>query len=129
LVEEPTFSLNCNHCDEENIDLIRDMLWSENRPDGILASVEKLAIATYHAVKRTKIRIPEDLKIISFANTTMAGLLSPSLTTITQPAITIGQECAKLLIGKLTKPKHYELIDQVIIIPSKIIIRSSTVAE
>jgi LacI family transcriptional regulator len=105
------------------------MLRSENRPDGILASVEKLAIATYHAVKRTRIRIPEDLKIISFSNTNMAGLLNPSLTTITQPAITIGQECAKLLIGKLTKPKHYELIDQVITIPSKIIIRSSTIAE
>ena len=129
LEEEPTFSLNCSHCDEENISQIKDMLWSENRPDGILATVEKLAIATYHAVKRTKIRIPEDLKIISFSNTTMAGLLSPSLTTITQPAITIGQECAKLLIGKLTKPKHYELIDQVITLPSKIIIRSSTVAE
>jgi LacI family transcriptional regulator len=129
LEEEPTFSLNCNHYDEENIDRICDMLRSENRPDGILASVEKLAIATYHAVKRTRIRIPEDLKIISFSNTNMAGLLNPSLTTITQPAITIGQECAKLLIGKLTKPKHYELIDQVITIPSKIIIRSSTIAE
>jgi LacI family transcriptional regulator len=129
LTAEPTFSLNCCMSEEENIKLITDMLWSDNRPDGILSTVEKLAIATYHAVKRTKIRIPEDLKIISFANTTMAGLLSPSLTTITQPAITIGQECAKLLIGKLTKPKHYELIDQVITIPSKIIIRSSTVAE
>ena len=126
---EPTFSLNCCMAEEENIKLITEMLWSENRPDGILASVEKLAFATYQAVRRTKIRIPEDLKIISFSNSAIAGLLSPSLTTITQPALTIGQECAKLLIGKLTKPKHYELIDQVITIPSKITIRSSTVSE
>jgi LacI family transcriptional regulator len=129
LVAEPTFSLNCCMSEEENIKLITDMLLSDDRPDGILSTVEKLAIATYHAVKRTKIRIPEDLKIISFANTSMAGLLNPSLTTINQPTLTIGQECAKLLIGKLTKPKHFELINQVITIPSKITIRSSTVAE
>lgn len=129
LSPEPAFALNCCHSLEENIALIRDMLWSKNRPDGILASVEKLALATYHAVKRTKLQIPEDLKIISFANTSVAGLLDPSLTTITQPAVTIGQECAKLLIKKLTKPKHNELINQVITIPSKITIRSSTIAQ
>jgi LacI family transcriptional regulator len=129
LVAESTLNLNCCMAEEENIKLISDMLWSENRPDGIMASVEKLAFATYQAVKRTKIRIPEDLKIISFSNSSIAGLLNPSLTTITQPALTIGQECAKLLIGKLMKPKHYDLINQVITIPSKITIRSSTVAE
>ncbi|MHA7128740.1 LacI family DNA-binding transcriptional regulator [Algoriphagus namhaensis] len=129
LSPEPAFSLNCCHSTEDNIELIRDMLWSENRPDGIMASVEKLALATYHAVKRTRLKIPQDLKIISFSNTSCAGLLNPSLTTITQPAVTIGQECAKLLIRKLTKPKHYELLDQVITIPSQIVIRSSTTAD
>ncbi|MDF2159266.1 LacI family DNA-binding transcriptional regulator [Algoriphagus sp. CAU 1675] len=129
LSPEPAFSLNCSMCEEQNIELIREMLWSNNRPDGILASVEKLALATYQAVKRTKLRIPQDLKVISFSNMGIAGLLEPSLTTITQPAITIGQECAKLLIKKLTKPKQNDLIDQVITIPSKITIRSSTLAE
>lgn len=129
LLAEPALSLNCCLSEEENIALITKMLDSENRPDGILSSVEKLALATYQAVKRTGIRIPEDLKIISFANTSMAGLLNPSLTTVTQPAISIGQECAKLLIKKLTKPKHYDLINQVITMPSKITIRASTVAD
>ncbi len=129
LKPEPAFSLSCCMSEERNVEMIREMLWSDNRPDGILSSVEKLALATYQAVKHSKIRIPEDLKIISFSNTAIAGLLNPSLTTITQPAVTIGQECAKLLIKKLMKPKQNELINQVITIPSKITIRSSTVAE
>lgn len=125
---EPTFSLHCCRSDEENIQLITELLKSENRPDGILSSVEKLALATYHAVKKTKLSIPDDLKIITFSNMSSAGLLSPSLSTITQPALTIGQECAKLLIKKLTKPRHNELKDQVIVIPSKLTIRESTMA-
>lgn len=126
---EPAFSVSCSMSEESNVELIRDLLWSENRPDGILAAVEKLALATYQAVKRTRLRIPDDLKVISFSNMGIAGLLEPSLTTISQPAVTIGQECAKLLIKKLTKPKQNDLIDQVITIPSKITIRSSTLAE
>lgn len=124
---DPGLTLYCSHDEENNVKLVEELLLSRDCPDGILASVEKLAFATYHAIKKTKLRIPEDLKILSFSNTSIAGLLSPSLTTITQPALSIGNECAKLLIKKLTKPKHYELLDQVITIPSKIIIRSSTI--
>jgi LacI family transcriptional regulator len=122
-------SLTCEQDEESNIELIREMLQAPDRPDGILASVEKLALATYHAVKRTDLKIPKDLKIISFSNMKIASLLNPSLTTITQPAFTIGEECAKLLIKKLTRPKQPDLLNQVITIPSKITIRASTMAE
>jgi LacI family transcriptional regulator len=125
----PKLTLYCSHDEECNVRLIEEMLLSSDRPDGILSSAEKLAFATYQAVKRTKLRIPSDVKLISFANSSIVGLLNPSLTTITQPALSMGNECAKLLIKKLTKPKHYDLIDQVITIPSKITIRESTLAD
>lgn len=126
---DAAFSLICAQDEEANIELIRVMLDGEDRPDGILASVEKLALATYQAVKRTNLRIPNDLKIISFSNMSIASLLNPPLTTITQPAFTIGEECAKLLIKKLTRPKQPDLLNQVIMVPSKITIRASTTVE
>lgn len=126
---DASFSLICAQDEEANIELIRVMLEGEDRPDGILASVEKLALATYQAVKRTNLRIPNDLKIISFSNMSIASLLNPPLTTITQPAFTIGEECAKLLIKKLTRPKQPDLPNQVIMVPSKITIRASTTVE
>ncbi len=124
---DPAMTLYCSHNEDINLNLIEEFLRLPDRPDGILTSVEKLAFSTYHAVKRTKLRIPSDLKLISFSNSSIADLLNPSLTTITQPALSIGNECAELLIKKLTKPKHYDLIDQVVTIPSKITIRSSTI--
>ncbi|MEB2783926.1 LacI family DNA-binding transcriptional regulator [Algoriphagus persicinus] len=126
---DPAMTLYCSHDEECNVKLVEELLMSPNRPDGVLASAEKLAFATYHAVKRTKLRMPSDLKLISFSNSSIAGLLNPSLTTITQPTLAIGNECAKLLIKKLTKPKHNELLDQVITIPSKMTIRESTLAD
>lgn len=126
---DPSMTLYCSHDEESNIEKIVELLNSPNRPDGILTSVEKLGFATYQAVKRTNLQMPSDLKLISFSNASTASLLNPSLTTITQPALNMGNECAKLLIKKLTKPNHYDLIDQVITIPSKIIIRESTSQE
>jgi LacI family transcriptional regulator len=120
--------VSCCQTAEENIKIITEVLSSSQRPDGILASVEKLAFATYMAVKNTKLKIPTDLKIVSFSNTAIAGLLNPTLTTVTQPAEDIGKECAELLIRKLTKPKIYTLEDKVITIPSKLIVRASSLA-
>lgn len=126
---DPALTLYCSHDEDNNVKLIEKLLKSSNKPDGILASVEKLAFATYQTVKKTELSIPSDLKLISFSNASVANLLNPSLTTITQPAVSIGNECAKLLIKKLTKPKHYDLLDQVITIPSKITVRESTLVE
>ncbi|UZD23112.1 LacI family DNA-binding transcriptional regulator [Algoriphagus halophytocola] len=123
---KPAFSLNCCYDEKNNVELIRELLSSEDRPDGIMASVEKLAFATYEAVRHTDLSVPKDLKVISFSNSSIVGLLNPSLTTITQPAIEMGNECANMLIRKLAKPKYYELMDKVITIPSKITVREST---
>lgn len=119
-------SIMCGQSEEENIKIITELLTNSSRPDGILASVEKLGFATYLAVKNTKLKIPNDLKIVSFSNTAVAALLDPSMTTVTQPAQQIGKECADLLIKKLTKPKVYTLEDKVIMLPSKLTIRAST---
>lgn len=128
LSPEPGLNLTCCQGEEENIEAIRQMLQSPDRPDGILSSVEKLALATYHAVRRTDLKIPQDIKIVSyFSNLSIAGLLTPSLTTITQPAFSIGEECAKLLMKKLTKPRQPDLPNQLITVPSKITMRASTI--
>lgn len=109
------------HCAQEekpNIDLFKSFLFPMDRPDGILSSVEKLAITAYQAIKETKLRIPEDIKLITFSNMKIADLLDPPLSTISQPAQEIGRECAKLLMSKLTKTKPSPIEDQVITIPS-----------
>lgn len=111
---------------KENVSLISLFLYGMDRPDGIVASVEKLAIATYYAARETKLQMPKDFKMISFSNMRIAGLLQPTLTTISQPALKLGMECAQLLMKKLTKPNQPPLEDKIIVLPSQISLREST---
>jgi len=123
---EKSWVIQCSQKEEENISLISKFLYSMERPDGIVASVEKLAIATYYAAKETKLQMPKDFKLISFSNMRIAGLLQPTLTTISQPALKLGMECAQLLMKKLTKPNQPPLEDKIIVLPSQITLREST---
>jgi LacI family transcriptional regulator len=122
----PNWVVQCFHKEEDNVQLLSNLLIGKNRPDGLLASVEKLAIASYHAIQKAGLLMPEDLKLISFSNMKIAGLLNPPLTTVSQPAFEIGSACAQLLMKKLTKKNQPDLDDRVIVLPSKIIVRKST---
>ena len=98
---------------------------SDKRPDGIIASVEKLTTPVYIACKELQINIPREVKIISFSNSEAAPILNPSLTTITQPAFEMGKKAATILFKAIEK-KNYRMPNENIIISSSLIIREST---
>ena len=114
--------------ERDNYSLIKKTLLSPNRPDGILASVEKIAIQIYMASQESAIRIPEDLKVIAFSTLETAGILNPSLSTITQPAFDIGKTAATLLFKGIEK-SNFDLTNEKIMIPSVLIERASTGAD
>lgn len=93
----------CTDDAAKNYDLIKSLLESPDRPDGIFSSFEKLALLSYQACEELHVSIPGDVKIISFSNLETAPFLNPSLSTITQPAFEIGQKAAALLFGALEK--------------------------
>ena len=100
-------------------------LLSTIKPDGLLATVERLAINAYHVCQDKKIAIPKNVKIISYSSLEIAALLNPSLSTITQPALDMGKKAATLLFDSLRKPLLISDIEPVIL-ESAIIPRNST---
>lgn len=118
--------IQCGLDEKSNRTKIKKLLTSLNKPDAIFASVERLALSTYHVCNDLKLKIPDDVKVISFSNLRTADLLSPSLTTITQPAFDIGKEAAKILFSYLSKRKSI-IPNENIIINSVLTIRASTV--
>ncbi|MBL7762784.1 MAG: LacI family DNA-binding transcriptional regulator [Chitinophagaceae bacterium] len=110
---------------KKNYTVIKKLLQQKNRPDAIIASVEKLTAPVYKACELLKLNIPKDIKVICFSNLVTASILNPSLTTITQPAFDMGKTAAKLLFRKLEK-KNVSLKKENIVIPSTLIARSST---
>ncbi|MDB5234142.1 MAG: transcriptional regulator, LacI family [Hymenobacter sp.] len=110
---------------EQNVALIRELLQRRPDIDGVFASVERLAISTYHVCKELGRRIPQDIKIIGFSNLEAASLLDPPLSTITQPAYDIGREAAKILLRAVEKKKAI-LPSQSLVLKSELFQRKST---
>jgi LacI family transcriptional regulator len=115
----------CTGNEKEDLAMVKQLLKGKNRPDGIIASVEKTAIFVYLACHELGIRIPGNLKVIAFSNLETAPILNPSLTTITQPAFEIGKSAATLLFNGIEK-RHFDLSRERMIIPSVLIERDST---
>lgn len=92
--------VDCSNDFDESYDAIQQAIL-HHRPQALFASVERLATAAYRVCNDQKLKIPADLKVISYSNLNIADLLNPSLSTITQPAEALGMEAAKLIFGVL----------------------------
>lgn len=125
-IEKDFYIVDCTLNDEQNDAIILNLLKEKNRPDGIIASVEKLTTNIYVACKQLQLRIPEDAAVISFSNLKTALILEPSLTTITQPAFDMGKAAASLLFKSLEK-KNFYLDAESEVFPSVLDVRNSTV--
>lgn len=115
----------CGNDPKSNYAIVEKLLQPKNRPDGIIATVEKLTTDIYQACKQQQLLIPEDLKVVGFSNLASAEMLNPSLTTITQPAFEMGKAAARALLNLLEK-KTPAVPPESLIIPSELIIRGSS---
>lgn len=122
---EATTIVLCDGTEKDNYEQIKKILQQPQRPDGIIASTEKIAIQLYLVCQELGIHVPRDLKVIAFATLETAPILNPSLTTITQPAFEIGKTAAITLFKGIEKD-HFDLKKEKIVIPSVLIERDST---
>jgi len=96
------------------------------RPDGVFASVERLAIAAYRFCHHEGIVMPADLKVIGFSSLEIADLLNPALSTVTQPAFDMGATAAAVLFDALAQGMK-STPDDHLTLESILIARSSSV--
>lgn len=108
-----------------NRTLLKEMFEKGPVPDGIFAAIEKFAVNTYEVCKELELRIPQDIKVISFSNLNAAALFDPPLSTIIQPAYDIGREAANILF-KIIEKKMLMPYEKTMILPSQLIERAST---
>ncbi len=116
--------IECSDDMDKNYLVIKRLLSSRKRPDGIFASIEKYAITTYQVCKDLKINIPREVKIIGMTNLRTAALLNPSLSTLSQPAFEMGREAASLLI-KMIEKKSYAAANDIIVLNNELTMRES----
>jgi LacI family transcriptional regulator len=117
--------IQCTNDAQDNYLSITKLLQQKQRPDGIVASVEKLTTPVYMACKALALEVPRDIKLVCFSNLETAAILNPSLTTITQPAFEMGKAAATILFKALGNP-NFSIVKEDTIIPSTLVVRGST---
>ena len=94
---------------EEDLKVQMEEVFANNKIDGIFALEENDSVAALRMGLKKGYKIPEELCIIGFADGILASRrLSPSLTTVSQHGIEIGEEAAKLLIKRLEDDSEEE---------------------
>ncbi len=122
------FVIDCTGTHEMIFNQVKDVLKNNPQIDGIVASVERLAMQIYMVSVANNINIPKELKVVAFSTLETAPILNPSLTTITQPAFEIGKTAAEVLFTMIEKKKHSITSETMMVLPSTLIERNSTFA-
>jgi LacI family transcriptional regulator len=125
LLPDPDLVLEGGSSNLENVARIKALLQRHPTIDGLFASTGRLALSSYQACQELGRAIPQDVKVIGFSNLEIASLLSPALSTITQPAHEIGREAARLLFGAIIDKKPL-LASQSVELPARLLPRAST---
>ena len=123
--EDLTQVIICGKDQEKNYELLFNLFNGTSKPDGVILSVEKLTSLLYQVCADLKLLIPEQVKVLTFTNFNMAQFMSPSLTTVNQPAFEIGKAAAVALFKKLARSTSI-FESELIVLPSEMILRQST---
>ena len=69
-----------------------------NQLTAICAASDEMAIGAVRCLYDNGLRVPDDLSVIGFDDLSVAQMMLPSLTTVAQPFVTIGEEVVRCLL-------------------------------
>jgi LacI family transcriptional regulator len=104
---------------------IKKLLALKNPPDAVFCGNDTSALSMIVYLKSVGIRVPEDFGIVGFSNEPFSEVVTPSISTLKQPAYEMGQKAAQLILNEIENkqtPRSY----QTITMPTELIVRESS---
>jgi LacI family transcriptional regulator len=83
---------------EETRQALTELLQMKSRPDAIFTASDRLSTTTLSLLRKMQIEVPQQIALVGFTNSISADIFHPSLTSVVQPAIEMGQTATDLLI-------------------------------
>ncbi len=62
---------------------------AKSQPEGIFATNDEMAIGVMKKLREMNIRVPQEICVIGYDNVPLSAIVSPSLTTVNQPVMTM----------------------------------------
>jgi LacI family transcriptional regulator len=87
----------------EGFRLVSEVLDSGAEVDALLCFNDRLAMGAYQALQERGVRVPDDVSVLSFDDTSFARWLRPGLTTFAFPQRALGRAAADELIDLIER--------------------------
>lgn len=100
-----------------------------HRPDAVFAVEDFTALGALQVLKDTGVKIPEEIAIIGFANEAFGQYLTPSLSTINQQTVRMGEASARLFFDLLNKGTTGGLQPSKIVLEPQLVVRQSSLKQ
>ena len=110
---------------QQAIKLTNELFELENPPDGLVVVSDRLAVGAIVALRKKNIRIPEDVAIVSFNDEPICTIVTPTLTSVSQPTFEMGKMAVTLLINQIENPNCVDK-PEVIVFKTELKIRESS---
>lgn len=94
--------------------------------DGVFAFEDYTGLGVLKQLKKLNISIPDQVKLIGFANEAFGAHITPPLSTVDQQTVKMGEESARLFLKLLKSGEYYSTTPEQIILDPLLIIRESS---
>jgi DNA-binding LacI/PurR family transcriptional regulator len=112
--------------EEMGYDGMMKLLSLKKRPTAIFARNDFTAMGALNAIKRTGLRVPEDMAVTGYDDIPLASHTSPALTTVRQPTREQGRVAAEFLLQRIEEDRERPREEKAF--ECELIIRESTSA-
>lgn len=100
-----------------------DLLRKDEPPEAIFTTNSMLTAGALQAIHALGLRIPDQVALVGFDETTWATLVQPPITLIAQPTSEIGKTATELLIQRIAEPERPA---RTVILRGQLLIRGSS---
>lgn len=109
----------------EDFDTAMKMVLADKRIDALLCLEESSAMKCLILVKGMGYKIPEEMSIISFTNGELPKYVTPTITTVSQHGVHIGETSARMLIERLESKDEF-LPSRIKVVKTSLVERETT---
>ncbi|MCX2721228.1 LacI family DNA-binding transcriptional regulator [Roseibium salinum] len=101
----------------------RAWLAAAERPTAVFCASDRTAFGFICELNEAGVRVPQDVSVVGYDNIDVAGHFVPPLTTVHQPRRAVGEQAARLLLGRLEGKEPTETCVQ---LEPRLVVRKST---
>ncbi|MGB5942422.1 MAG: LacI family DNA-binding transcriptional regulator [Leeuwenhoekiella sp.] len=112
---------------EDGITHTKALLADHKDVDGLFTGADLVAVGAIKTLNELGIKIPEQIAIVGFSNWFVSSAITPTLSTVDQPGLEMGQRAFDLMFQQLQATKKgIALKPETIILDTELIVRNSS---